>query len=566
MKVALITVDYNGHSDTAEFLKSAKKLVIPKGVELKTLVVDNGSDEPLKEDVEILQTGTNLGFAGGYNFGARYALSWGADYLFIVNNDVIFQDKNLLVSLLETAVEKEAGVVAPKILFAPGYEFHKDRYQKDDRVIWYAGGHIDWENVMSVHRGLDEIDQGQYDRVEETEFVSGCCMLVLRETWIRSGGFEEKLFAYFEDSAFNQGVKKFYDGRVNIQHKVSQTAGIGSDFTDYLLTRNRLYFGFKYAGTRAKFALLREAIRFLLTGRPKQRQGVMDFFQNKYGKPDFTISKPSKNFSLKLSVVIINYKTLDLTLKCIETVDQYLKDGEIILIDNGSGDGIIEIVNKRFPDVKTIANEKNLGFSAANNQGIDYSRGEYILLLNSDTEARKNSFTELISAADKLNGITGGKLFFPDGSDQDSCFNLPTVTHALEEYFLNKKGSYFMFQPQGIAPTQVEGLVMACFMIPRWVITQIGKLDEGTFMYFEDVEYCRRLRDNNIPLYFVPQSEFVHHHGASSKVIGHSQAYSLLKKGSVHYHGRLKYAMLWAVLWLGQKLSFVTSPKSRWNS
>jgi GT2 family glycosyltransferase len=276
-------------------------------------------------------------------------------------------------------------------------------------------------------------------------------------------------------------------------------------------------------------------------------------------------------YPLKLSIVIINYKTVELTEACLKSIFNpqsgfHKLGGEVILIDNASDDGCDEMV-KKYPHVKFVSNTTNRGFSGANNQGIDYSRGEYVLLLNSDTECRPNSLAELVKAADELGGraITAGKLFFPDGSRQDSAFYLPTVRKAFEEYFLGRTGSYFMYQPQVVNPVRVEGAVMACFMIPRAVINKIGYLDEGTFMYFEDVEYCRRASLSAVPIYFVPKAEFVHHHGASSKKIGQEKSYELLKKGSRYYHGAVKYWLLWAILWLGQRIGKTKSPTSRWT-
>lgn len=563
MKLAIVTVDYNGHADTKDFLDSAKKLKFPKNLEVEFITVDNGSQEPLVNAT--LQTGENMGFAGGYNRGIKYALAWGADYVAVVNNDVLFPDPQIFTKLLKVLNENpQVGIVSPKILFAPGFEFHKERYTTNQlgKVIWYAGGSVDWDNVASVHRGLDEVDTGQFADTEKTGFVSGCCFVARRKTLEQTGLFEEKLFAYFEDADFNQRLDrsswlKYYCGVTNLYHKVSQTAGIGSKLTDYLHTRNRLYFGFKYARLRTKFALLRESIKFLSFGREYQRRGVVDFMLSHFGKPKFIENAANVNFPVKLSVVVVNYKTLQLTRECLQSIT----DAEVILVDN-SGE-CTELV-KEFPQVKFIINKVNKGFSGANNLGIDYSRGEYILLLNSDAAAKKNALKNLVATTDKLGGkvITAGRLFFPDGSDQDSVSYLPTVWGAIKEYFLRIPGSYFMFRPNTLS--KVECAVMACFLIPRKVINKIGKLDEGTFMYFEDIEYCRRAKENNISIYFVPEAEFIHHHGASSKKIGLDKSYALLKKGSYFYHGFIKYWLLYFVLYIGQRVG-VSSPVSRWS-
>jgi GT2 family glycosyltransferase len=577
-KLAIITVDYNSHADTKEFLESAKKLK-SNGLEVKYIILDNGSSEPLQvHDVDLIQTGDNLGFTGGYNRGLRYARQWGADYYLIINNDVLFPDSQILKKLVGvTQSDPRIGVVSPKILFAPGFEYHKERYTKQDegKVIWYAGGSFDWSNIQTVHRGINEVDKGQFNEIADTQFPSGCCMLVTKEVLDTVGLFEEKFFAYFEDADYALRVKKagfrqIYTGETAIWHKVSRSAGIGSHLTDYLTTRNQIFFGKRYSDTKTKFALFRQSLKLLLSGRRGQRQGVWDYFMNNFGRPSFLNTKSSGIYPLKMSIVVINYKTLDLTLAMLKSV--FKKDSgydpktmEVILIDNASQDGISDVVAREYSQVKFIANSVNKGFSGGNNQGIDFSRGENILLLNSDIEVRPNALTELIQSAKKYpEAVLAGKLYFPDGTAQDSIFNLPTVTGAVQEYFLGRKGSYFMYLPESFK--RVECAVMACFMIPWSVINRVGKLDEGTFMYFEDVEYCRRLKSENIPVYFVPTAEFTHHHGASSKKIGADKSYALLKKGSLYYHGKLNYGLLWGVLWIGQRIGFSQTPKSRWNS
>lgn len=296
-KIAIITVNYNGREDTEDLLGSLDRLDT-KGFEVKTIVVDNGSaDDSLSKisknfpKIDLIQTGLNLGFTGGYNKGIEHALDWGSDYFLIINNDTLVNSPDLIKRLVDTAEgDPRIGLVVPKIYFSKGFEFHKDRYKSEDlgKVIWYAGGSFDWDNVASIHRGIDEVDNGQYNKAQEVDFVTGCCILIKKEVIKKVGSFDNRLFAYFEDNDFSQrvinaGFKEVYDGSVSIYHKVSQTAGVGSTFSDYFSTRNRLIFGMRYASLRTKFALLRQAFRFLINGRPMQKKGVWDFFLGKTG-------------------------------------------------------------------------------------------------------------------------------------------------------------------------------------------------------------------------------------------------------------------------------------------
>lgn len=574
VKVALITVNYNGLKDTLDFLESLQKLDT-ENLEIKIVVVDNGSSDASVPEilakfpkVDLVQTGGNYGFTGGFNKGLEYASAFGANYFLLINNDTEIGSENLLKDLIKTLEKNpDAGIVAPKIYFAKGYEYQKNYSEKDlGKVIWYGGGSFDWENVMSKHLGIDEVDSGKYDDVKETGFISGCCFLVKKEVIEKAGNFDEKLFAYFEDNDFLERVKKagfelFYNGKVFIYHKVSQTAGIGSEFADYFATRNRLIFGFKYAKTRTKFALFRQALGFLITGRAMQKKGVWDFFLGKSGGEKTLVKiNPNPLYPKKLSIVIVNYNTKDLTEKLLESIYQNnlgkdLKSTEIVLLDNGTLDGCEDLV-KKFKEIKYLKNPENLGFSKGYNRAIKYSTGKYVLLLNSDIEVLDKSLEEILKEAeDQKEAVLGGKLYYPDKTDQDSCFFLPTITGAFKEYFLNQKGTYFMFSPKGEKPTKVEGMIMACFLIPRKVIDKIGLLDEGTFIFFEDIEYCRRLKENKIPLYFCPQAEFIHHHGASHKKLKEGEAYKMLVLGSKHYHGTFYYSLLYLVILFGQKFN-----------
>ncbi|MDP3973891.1 MAG: glycosyltransferase family 2 protein [Candidatus Daviesbacteria bacterium] len=597
-KVAIITVNYNGKKDTLEFLTSLKSLKAD-GCQLKTIIVDNASSDGsvpaihnAYPEVDIIQTGSNSGFSGGYNRGIEYAQIWGADYFLLINNDALIKDENLLGELIKTAEsDPRIGIVSPKIYFAPGFEFHKDRYKKNDKgqVIWYAGGSFDWNNVMGVHRGIDEVDAGKYDGTEETEFVSGACMLIKKEVVEEVGMFDNDYFLYFEDQDFQKrilesGFKLYYNGGVAIYHKVSRSTGIGSIVTDYYHTRNRLILGMKYAKSRTKFALLREAFKLFISGRPAQRQGILDFYLGNWGRCDLnqgptkTLDAPEHvEYPLKLSIGIVNYNTADLTKKLVESI--FKKDSgfdpktmEVIVLDNGDVDPCVDkikeylLASRSGSKIKYLKNEENEGFSKGYNRTIKYSLGEYYLMLNSDIEVIKNGLSEMVKWADHYNGeaVLGGKLVFPDKSDQDSAFHLPTLWGAFKEYFLGIKGSYFMYLPKSDKPSKVEGLVMACLLIPKKILSKVGLLDEGTFIFFEDIEYARRLKKLKIPLYFIPSAHFIHHHGASTKRIGQEKAYDLLQKSAEHYHGVFYYTLLSWVLRIGQKLGRVKTPISRW--
>ena len=295
-KVFVIILNWNRFNDTLACLESVQVLNT-QGFDLKVLIVDNAStDDSLKrlkeiKNVEIISNSTNLGFAGGNNVGIRYALKKGADYVVVLNNDTILE-KDSLNHLVKTASDNpKTGALSPKIYFEKGYEFQKNKYKIADegKVIWYAGGLIDWKNVYGSGRGVDEVDKGTFNQIADTDFATGTCMLFPRVALEKIGMFDEKYFMYYEDTDLSQRLKKggfevMYVPDAHIWHKVAQSSGIGSELNDYFITRNRMLFGLKYAPLRTKLALIKESLKLLLSGRKWQKTGISDYYLGRFGK------------------------------------------------------------------------------------------------------------------------------------------------------------------------------------------------------------------------------------------------------------------------------------------
>jgi len=306
-KVFLIILNWNGRKMTLDCLESLVSGIKYPVLSMEIVIVDNGStdDSVLKIEnfnienslkiknfkLKIIKKPKNLGFAEGNNVGIKYALENGADYICLLNNDTRV-DPDFLTELINTAESDEKiGIVGGKIYFEKGYEFHKERYKKEDlgKVIWYAGGVIDWKNIYASHRGLDEVDEGQFEAVIDTDYVNGCLLLAKREVFEKIGVFNAGYYMYFEDvdlslRAKKAGFKLKYCPKSHIWHLIAGSSGIGSGLNDYFTTRNRLLFGMKYAPFRSKGALLKESFRMLKNGRPWQRAGVRDFYLGRFGK------------------------------------------------------------------------------------------------------------------------------------------------------------------------------------------------------------------------------------------------------------------------------------------
>lgn len=296
-------LNYNSLSETIHCLDSIKHLE-RKSFFLHTIVIDNSSHEKFEIDenmykdigIVVIKNDKNLGFSGGHNIGIKYSLSHGATHVLILNNDTKL-DKNCLQELLKGfEIDKNIGIVVPKIYFFKGSEFHKDRYEKKDlgKVIWFAGQKMDWKNVIGKHIGVDEVDSGQYNASKSLDFGTGACMLVKREVFERVGKFNELYFLYYEDADLFMRVKKsgfsiyYIPGAIVWHYNAASSGGSGSSLQDYYITRNRLLFGLKYAPLRTKIALFREGVRILLNGRKLQKKGVLDFILGNFGKGSFS--------------------------------------------------------------------------------------------------------------------------------------------------------------------------------------------------------------------------------------------------------------------------------------
>jgi len=227
---------------------------------------------------------------------------------------------------------------------------------------------------------------------------------------------------------------------------------------------------------------------------------------------------------------------------------------ETIVIDNTSSDGSPEMIKKEFSQVKFIANKKNQGFAKANNQGLKIAKGDYLLLLNSDTEVRPGTLQKLEEFAQNRPqaGVVGAKLLNPDGSIQPSVYHFPTIWRAIKEYWFGLKGSYEKYAPMIEKEVGVEAVTGAAMLIPRGTIEKIGYLDERYFMYFEDLDYCRRVRRAGLKVFYLPTAEILHCHGQSAVKAG-PKAYQYLLQSSKIYNGRLKYNLLTLIIGFGQK-------------
>jgi GT2 family glycosyltransferase len=226
------------------------------------------------------------------------------------------------------------------------------------------------------------------------------------------------------------------------------------------------------------------------------------------------------NSPVSLSIIIVNYNVEELLIKCIESIYNFHKGNfEIILVDNNSTDNSTASVQDKFPQVIVIANKSNAGFPKANNQGIAIAKGDFILLLNPDTEITDNSIEKLIAYYNSKQEllILVPKLLNSDLSLQQSVQPFITVGEIVSEtFFLHKwykrSKSYFINFKDAIQ--EVEAVSGAAILIKKEVINKIGGLDEDLF-WTEDMEFCYRAHLNGIKRIYYPNTSIIHHVGQS---------------------------------------------------
>lgn len=231
---------------------------------------------------------------------------------------------------------------------------------------------------------------------------------------------------------------------------------------------------------------------------------------------------------MDLSIVIVNWNAKDYIDRCISSLIENIKDidYEIIVVDNASSDGSVELIRSKYDEVTLMESDLNLGFAKGNNVGINQASGKYIALINSDISIHNNCFRLLIDFMDhnKDVGLCGPKILNSDHTLQLSCRKLPTLwnvfcsTFALNKvlkYFRIYEGS-FMDQSEHDRIKEVE-VLSGCFWFSRKkAVDEIGLLDERFFMYAEDIDWCLRFHESSWKIIYYPDAEAVHYGGASS--------------------------------------------------
>ncbi|MBL6646826.1 MAG: glycosyltransferase family 2 protein [Flavobacteriaceae bacterium] len=235
----------------------------------------------------------------------------------------------------------------------------------------------------------------------------------------------------------------------------------------------------------------------------------------------------SETRPLELSVVILNYNVQYFLNLCLESVVEATRnlDAEIIVVDNASNDGSVDMVRKKFPQVRCVVNNENTGFSKGNNIGVKHAKGKYICILNPDTVVSENSFESLLRFCNQNDnvGVVGPKLVDGSGMFLKECKRgAPTPWNAFTKitalYKLSKRwfGAYYNMKLDENTTGKTAAVVGAFMMLKKSIFNEIGGFDESFFMYFEDDDFCYRITQMGYQNYYVPTSTCIHFKGEST--------------------------------------------------
>lgn len=265
---------------------------------------------------------------------------------------------------------------------------------------------------------------------------------------------------------------------------------------------------------------------------------------------------------MKLSIVIVNWNVRDLIRACLRSIDEHKGelDVEVIVVDSASADDSVALIAAEFPHVHLLAQSENVGLPRGNNIGIAHATGDYVLLLNPDTEIVGDALQQMIAymEANPAVGLLGSQLLNPDGSHQSSRRRFPTVwTGIFESTWLQPLSPksilrrYYVLDANDSQTVPVDWVSGAAMLTRHNVIEQVGGMDEAYFMYSEELDWCRRIKDVGWEIVYFADAKIVHHVGKSSEQAV-TRRHINFNRAKLRYfrkfHGRGAYRVVRAVL------------------
>lgn len=255
---------------------------------------------------------------------------------------------------------------------------------------------------------------------------------------------------------------------------------------------------------------------------------------------------------MKLSILIVNWNTKDLVIRCVNSLLENAPkfDYEVVVVDNASFDGSLVALREEFgenPKVKIIDAKQNLGFARGSNLAYKHSIGEYVFLLNPDTEVKTGAIQGLVEYLEQnlRVGIVGPKLLSPDGSRQESVRRFPDLWSSILFFSglhrLVRPKKYLMTGFDYNSEAEVDQIMGAALMTRKSIIEKLGLFDEKFYLWYEEVDFCYRVKRDSLKVMYYPRAEVMHRTAQSfsqlrvfkrKKTVAKSLIYYFKKNGS----------------------------------
>lgn len=276
---------------------------------------------------------------------------------------------------------------------------------------------------------------------------------------------------------------------------------------------------------------------------------------------------------ISLSIITVTFNNQKHINIFLESIDLHRpKNSEVILIDNNSIDETVKIIKSSGKNIRLIENKKNIGFAKACNQGVKLATGEYIFFLNPDTEILDDAVNKLLLylKKDSKIGLISPKLITNNGSVQPSIRNLPTLIGVIKEYYLNQENSYQQYVPKNQEALAVEVVYGAAIMLPKKVFVEIEGFNERYFLYYEDIDLCKKVSNLGLKIVYLPRAKIKHLIGGSGTeknnlppiirtlaqfipIKDSGRTYYQIMSSNI-YHGTLKMFIMRLLIYIALKL------------
>ena len=552
--VSIIIPVYNQIDFTRQCLSalSAHEPTIPYEI----IIVDDASADAtgsylaelmiINHHVRIIRNSTNQGFARTCNCGARAAQG---TYLLFLNNDTEVLEGWFLPLFATLKSNPAIGIVGPKLIFP-------------DDTIQHCGKV--WQEINAPHSQPHHIyykapaDHPAVNKSRDYQMLTAACIMVRKNEFLAIGGFDEEYENGWEDDDIcyaytSRGKRIYYCAESTVIHHQSKTLNekircleeqlpdqatmqsLSKALEDSAATPDQIAEAIRnrdaYAALEAELMAIRSRFErnrsrfFAKWGNRIVRNDT--YYYEADGlmpvAPEPAPQNKDDSISLhspKVSIIIPLFNKSEYTRQCLERLRSKTPSElyELILVDNGSTDDTIRLLDEQPATVKTVRNEQNFGFAHACNQGATLARASYLLFLNNDTEPLAGWLEPLIELLDKDSsvGATGSKLLFPDGTIQHAGVHL--VDDAISgdpllaiHLFYGKPQDF----PLANHPLSLQALTAACLLVRKEAFLAAGGFDEGYWNGYEDVDLCLSLRQQGWKLVYEPRSVLIHHESKS---------------------------------------------------